>query len=72
MIFGQIAYSISLETALRTEIFTSYSTAQRPAKQVLVNADLILLTVNDMVRNILRVNSTFTASIVLLLQQNFQ
>lgn len=46
--FGQSVYSITLETALRTELFSSYSTQQRPNKQVLVFADLTLLTVNDM------------------------
>lgn len=43
------AYTTALETALRTEIFTGYSHLQRPMKQVQVNTELTLLTVNDLV-----------------------
>lgn len=43
------AYTTALETALRTEIFTGYSHLQRPMKQVQVNIELTLLTVNDLV-----------------------
>lgn len=81
--FGQSVYSITLETALRTELFSSYSTQQRPNKQVLVYADLTLLTVNDMVKKIQSitlllchyyfyyVNNTFTVSILLSLSQYY-
>lgn len=42
------AYTTALETALRTEIFTGYSHLQRPMKQVQVDIELTLLTVNDL------------------------
>ncbi|XP_078314818.1 acetylcholine receptor subunit beta-like [Crassostrea virginica] len=41
-------YSRSLETALRTELFTGYSVLQRPEDRMRVKVSLTLLTVNDM------------------------
>lgn len=44
-------YSRSLETALRTELFTTntYSVLQRPEDRTRVKVSMTLLTVNDMV-----------------------
>ena len=46
-------YSRSLETALRTELFTGYSVLQRPEDRMRVKVSLTLLTVNDMVTTFL-------------------
>ena len=42
-------YSITLESDLRTELFTGYSILQRPSKSVEVFVKFVLLTVNDLV-----------------------
>lgn len=42
-------YTIALEEELRTEVFTSYSKQQRPAKIVTLSLSLTILTVNELV-----------------------
>lgn len=51
ILFGGPTYSISLESALRTELFTTnnYEVLQRPEQKVVVRISMTILTINDLV-----------------------